>query len=164
MGEPHQSVSPHCSRPVHLPSPQRAWLEHKSITTKSLIGWRSRCPTERTRTADRKDILGKTPWPETFKGNGSMMGDNGEVFWRLTPAQTQKAFADEPGPNLSCHCHVGLPSLCEDPAERCQEEEVQKGCCHDADALLIHGKRNRRRHISWLQVQKELCLYTNAAY
>lgn len=43
----------------------------------------------------------------------------------LTPAQTQKALADEPGPNLSRHCHVGLPGLCEDPAERCQEEEVQ---------------------------------------
>lgn len=54
----------------------------------------------------------------------------------LTPAQTQKALADEPGPDLSCHRHVGLPGLREDPAERCQEEEVQKGCRHDADTLL----------------------------
>lgn len=70
MGEPHRSVSPHCSRPVHLPSPQRAWLEHKSITTKSMIGWSSGCRTERKRMAKwNKDIqlLGKTPWSETLK-------------------------------------------------------------------------------------------------
>lgn len=58
----------------------------------------------------------------------------------LTPSQTQKALADESGPNLSCYCHVGLPGLCEDPAERCEEEEVQEGCCHDAHALMTEKK------------------------
>lgn len=59
----------------------------------------------------------------------------------LTPAQTQKALPDESSPNLSCHCHVGLPGLCEDPAERCQEEEVQKGSGHDANPLLVEKHR-----------------------
>lgn len=55
------------------------------------------------------------PWPETLKENGS-----GEAQWEImlpTPAQTQKALADEPAPNFSRHRHVGLPGLCEDPAE-----------------------------------------------
>lgn len=55
------------------------------------------------------------PWPETLRENGS-----GEVQWHimlLTPAQTQKALADEPGPDLSGHRHVGLPGLGEHPAE-----------------------------------------------
>lgn len=60
----------------------------------------------------------------------------------LTPAQTQKALADESGPNLSRYRHVGLPGLCEDPAERREEEEVQEGCCHDAHALLTEEKRS----------------------
>lgn len=154
MGEPHQSVSPHCSRPVHLPSPQRAWLEYKSIATKSLIGWRSGCPTERMRRADGKrhtvQTLGKTPWPETLRENGSceeiweIMKRFSETCCLLTPAQTQKALADESGPDLSCHCHVGLPGLCEDPAERCQKEEVQEGCRHGADTLLIQEKKGHR--------------------
>lgn len=67
MGEPHQSASPHCSRPVHLPSPQRAWLEHKSITTKSLIGWRSGSPTERMRAADEKRHT--ATWRDTLAGD-----------------------------------------------------------------------------------------------
>ena len=67
------------------------------------------------------------------------------MLLRLTPAQAQKALADEPSPNLSRHCHVGLPGLCEDPAERCQEEEVQEGCCHDADALETRGEEKKNR-------------------
>ena len=67
-----------------------------------------------------------------------------ETCCLLTPAQAQKALADEPGPNLSRHCHVGLPGLCEDPAEGRQEEEVQKGSRHDTDALLTHTHKKKK--------------------
>lgn len=52
-----------------------------------------------------------------------------------TPAQAQKALSDQPSANLPRHRHVGLPGLSEDPAEGRQEEKVQKGRCHDTDAL-----------------------------
>lgn len=63
-----------------------------------------------------------------------------------TPAQAQKALSDEPGANLPRHRHVGLPGLGEDPAEGRQEEKVQKGRGHDADALRKkeRGKRRER--------------------
>ena len=54
----------------------------------------------------------------------------------LTPSQAEEAFADESGPHLPCDGRVGLPRLRQDPAEGCQEEEVQKGRCHRADTLL----------------------------
>lgn len=55
----------------------------------------------------------------------------------LTPSQAQEALPYEPRPNLPGHRHVGLPSLREDPAEGRQEEEVQEGRSHDADALVM---------------------------
>lgn len=56
----------------------------------------------------------------------------------LTPSQAEEPLADESGPHLARDSHVGLPRLCQDPAERGQEKEVQKGCCHRADTLLRH--------------------------
>lgn len=61
-----------------------------------------------------------------------------------TPAQAQKALSDEPGANLPRHRHVGLPGLGEDPAEGRQEEKVQKGRGHDADALRTKRERGKR--------------------
>lgn len=128
----------HCSRLFYLNSPQRAWLKHKSSTTKRLTGWRSSHPTETMRITNRKKKkktshrqlerhhtqrqCEKMPAPRQ-KGRKNVKG-LGKMLCFLTPAQTQKALADESGPNLSCHCHVGLPGLCEDPAEGCEEEEV----------------------------------------
>lgn len=65
-----------------------------------------------------------------------------------TPAQAQKALSDEPGANLPRHRHVGLPGLGEDPAEGRQEEKVQKGRGHDADALRKKREVGRRKKIT----------------
>lgn len=84
-------------------------------------------------------------WPETQNGSSEAQQKN----LLPTPAQTQKTLADEPGPNLSRHRHVGLPGLCEDPAEWCQEEKVQKGCRHDTDTLWMQEKKKiTESHIS----------------
>lgn len=81
-------------------------------------------------------------WPETQNGSSEAQQKN----LLPTPAQTQKTLADEPGPNLSRHRHVGLPGLCEDPAEWCQEEKVQKGCRHDTDTLWMQEKKKSLSH------------------
>lgn len=62
----------------------------------------------------------------------------GVITATLTPSQAEETFADESGPHLARDSHVGLPRLRQDPAERGQEKEVQKGCCHRADTLLRH--------------------------
>lgn len=46
---------------------------------------------------------------------------------RPTPAQTQEAFAYDAVAQASCHRHVGLPGLGQNPAEGGQEEEVKEG-------------------------------------
>lgn len=53
----------------------------------------------------------------------------------LTPAEAQEAFADEPWPHFAEDGQVGLPCLCQHPAERCQEEEMQEGSGHSTQAL-----------------------------
>lgn len=77
-----------------------------------------------------------------------------------TPAQTQKTLADEPGPNLSRNCHVGLPGLRENPAERCQKEEVQKGCRHDADTLVVREMKSERYVVHSLMIMCHIYLNT----
>lgn len=63
----------------------------------------------------------------------------------LTPAKTQETLPDEPGANLPCHRHVGLPGFRKDPAEGREEEKVQEGSCHDAHTLLMEEKKNCHR-------------------
>lgn len=46
---------------------------------------------------------------------------------RPTPAQTQEALAYDAVAQASCHRHVGLPGLGQNPAEGGQEEEVKEG-------------------------------------
>lgn len=36
---------------------------------------------------------------------------------KLTPSKAQKAFSYKPGPDFSCHSHIRLPRLCQDPTE-----------------------------------------------
>jgi len=62
----------------------------------------------------------------------------------LTPSQAEEAFPNEPGPNFSCHSHIGLPSFCQNPAEGRQEKEVQKCSCHRAYALCIQERERER--------------------
>lgn len=59
----------------------------------------------------------------------------------LTPAQAEKALADEPAPEAASDGHVGLPGLGEHPAERGQEEEVQEGSHQRAYNLGRQGPR-----------------------
>lgn len=54
---------------------------------------------------------------------------------QLTPAEAQETFADEPRPHFPNDGQVGLPRLRQDPAEGCQEEEMQEGGGHSAQAL-----------------------------
>lgn len=72
------------------------------------------------------------------RSNGS---SSGEINHSLTPAKTQETFPDEPGANLPCDCHVGLPGFCKDPAEGGEEEKVQEGSCHDAHTLMMIEKK-----------------------
>lgn len=63
----------------------------------------------------------------------------------LTPAQAEKALADEPAPEAASDGHVGLPGLGEHPAERGQEEEVQEGSHQRAHNLGRQGPRGLGR-------------------
>lgn len=53
----------------------------------------------------------------------------------LTPAEAQKSLANESWPHLSNDSQVGLPRLRQHPAEGRQEEEMQEGSGHSAEAL-----------------------------
>lgn len=53
----------------------------------------------------------------------------------LTPAEAQKTLANESWPHFADDGQVGLPRLCQHPAERCQEEEMQEGSSHSTEAL-----------------------------
>lgn len=44
-----------------------------------------------------------------------------------TPAQAQEALANDAVAQTTSDSHVGLPSFCQDPAERGEEKEVEQG-------------------------------------
>lgn len=58
-----------------------------------------------------------------------------ETLRWLTPAEAQKSLAYESWPHLSNDSQVGLPRLCQHPAEGRQKEEMQEGSGHSAEAL-----------------------------
>ena len=53
----------------------------------------------------------------------------------LTPAQAQEALADDAVAQTTSDSHVGLPSFCQHPAERGEEEEVEQGSYKSAHHL-----------------------------
>lgn len=57
------------------------------------------------------------------------------ILWELTPAEAQKALANEPWPHFSNDSKVRLPRLGQHPAEGRQEEEMQEGGSHSTEAL-----------------------------
>lgn len=59
---------------------------------------------------------------------------------KLTPAEAQETFADEPWPHFANDGQVGLPCLRQHPAEGRQEEEMQKGSGDSAQALRREQK------------------------
>lgn len=73
--------------------------------------------------------------------------DLGGKLWCVcrcpTPTQAQETLANEAGPHLANHSQVGLPSLCQYPAERGQKEEVQKGSSHSAQSLETKEGRKK---------------------
>lgn len=59
----------------------------------------------------------------------------------LTPTQAQEALADDAVAKTTSDSHVGLPSFCQHPAERREEEEVQKGSYQSAHNLQDPRRR-----------------------
>lgn len=57
------------------------------------------------------------------------------TLWELTPAEAQETLANESRPHFADYSQVGLPCLSQHPAEGCQEEEMQEGSSHSAEAL-----------------------------
>lgn len=62
----------------------------------------------------------------------------------LTPAQAQETLPDYSVSKASHNSHVGLPCLCEHPAEGGQEEEVKKGSNQCADHLRDEARALRK--------------------
>lgn len=60
-----------------------------------------------------------------------------------TPTKAQEPLANEACPNLANHSKVRLPRLCQNPAERGQEEEMEKGSSHSAEPLRNERERER---------------------
>lgn len=58
-----------------------------------------------------------------------------KCLWMLTPAEAQETLANESWPHFANDSQVGLPRLCQHPAERRQEEEVQEGSSHSTETL-----------------------------
>lgn len=69
------------------------------------------------------------------KSDGSLCVWSCVLLWTLTPAEAQKTLADESWPHFANDGQVGLPRLCQHPAEGRQEEEMQEGSGHSAEAL-----------------------------
>lgn len=57
-----------------------------------------------------------------------------------TPAQAQETLADDAVAQTTSHGHIRLPCLCQNPAERGQEKEMEEGCHQGA-----HDLRERER-------------------
>lgn len=87
------------------------------------------------------------------KGEGKRKEEETQKEVAPTPAQAQEALSDQPSANLPCHGHVGLPGLSQDPAEGRQEEKVQKGRGHDADALRERKEKRRFQSLLFKQPQ-----------
>lgn len=65
----------------------------------------------------------------------------------LTPAEAQKALANESWPHFANDRQVGLPRLSQHPAEGRQEEEMQEGSSHSTEALVNEESYRERRAI-----------------
>lgn len=72
---------------------------------------------------------------------GSLMN----CLWMLTPAEAQKALANEPRPHFANDGQVGLPCFCQHPAEGRQEEEMQESSSHSTEALREKKIRGKER-------------------
>lgn len=69
------------------------------------------------------------------------------MLWVLTPAEAQKTLANESRSHFANDGQVGLPRLCQHPAEGRQEEEMQEGGSHSTEALKRkEGQGDRERH------------------
>lgn len=69
----------------------------------------------------------------------------------LTPTQAQETFADNAVAQTTSDSHVGLPSFCQHPAERREEEEVQQSSHESA-----HHLWGARRKVRWRQKMRNL--------
>lgn len=74
----------------------------------------------------------------------------------LTPAEAQETLANQPRPHFANDGQVGLPRLCQHPAEGRQEEEMQEGSSHSTEALRMTWKSGRENEIKQLQMFKRL--------
>lgn len=67
--------------------------------------------------------------------------------WLLTPAEAEETLSYEPGPHLPNDSQVGLPRLRQYPAEGSQEEEMQEGSSHSAEALQRKAVERGMRYV-----------------
>lgn len=62
---------------------------------------------------------------------------------RQTPAQAQEALTDDAVAQTTSDSHIRLPRLCQNPAERGEEEEMEEGC-HQGAHDLREGKQTNK--------------------
>lgn len=67
--------------------------------------------------------------------------------WLLTPAEAEETLSYESGPHLPDDSQVGLPRLRQHPAEGRQEEEMQEGSGHSAQALQKKAGERGMRYV-----------------
>lgn len=83
-------------------------------------------------------------------------GDSGIETANLTPAQAQEAFADDAVTQTTGDSHVGLPSFCQHPAERREEEEMQQSCDESTHHLWEPeketGKKGKVKSVSTVKL------------
>lgn len=69
----------------------------------------------------------------------------------LTPAEAQETLANQSWPHFANDGQVGLPRLCQYPAEGRQEEKMQEGSSHGTEALRMKWKSGREKEIKQLE-------------